>query len=104
MPDMHGLNMEDHDMGVDVIKCLGNPSDIVEIRADLVVDVVRMISFESRAQDLRTRIEWWLDEGGDEYVSLSLFHSTCPSIQPPFFDLTQLYTNYVLQCLCHESL
>lgn len=58
--------MECGDLEVETIKHLGNPSDIVEIRADLVVDVVRTTSLGPRAKGSRARIEWWLDEGEDE--------------------------------------
>lgn len=63
--------MKDGDADVETIMHLGNPSDIVEIRADLVDHVVRTTSPESQAKDTRARIEWWLDEGEDEYVSLT---------------------------------
>lgn len=63
--------MEDGDTDVETIKYLGNPSDVAEIRADLVVRVVQASKFGSVAKDSRARIEWWLDEGEDEYVSLS---------------------------------
>lgn len=38
---------------------VGNPKDVTEIRADLIVDVVR-------PTDAKSRIEFWLEEGGDE--------------------------------------
>ena len=40
---------------------LGNPADIVELRADLVLESVA-------SKDLGDRVDWWLEEGGDEYV------------------------------------
>jgi SET domain-containing protein 6 len=42
---------------------LGNPADIVEVRADLVV---------AAANDLadKERIDWWLEEGGDDVFIL----------------------------------
>ncbi|KIJ49632.1 hypothetical protein M422DRAFT_225528 [Sphaerobolus stellatus SS14] len=44
---------------------LGNPADIVEIRADLVVEVVKERIKQS--DDFFTeRIDWWLEEGGDD--------------------------------------
>ncbi|KIK24817.1 hypothetical protein PISMIDRAFT_61013, partial [Pisolithus microcarpus 441] len=49
---------------------LGNPSDVVEVKADLVADVVRL-QWATKGQgdrDITDRIEWWLDEGGDECV------------------------------------
>lgn len=59
------------DTDMETIMQLGNPSDVVEIRADLVVHVVQTTNFGSKEKDARARIEWWLDEGEDEYVSLS---------------------------------
>ena len=54
---------------------LGNPSDVVEIKADLVVEVVRARwGTKEIGNDIEERIEWWLDEGGDECVYL--FHSS----------------------------
>ena len=38
---------------------LGNPGDIVEMPADLVLDA-------SGSQNTKERVDWWLDEGGDE--------------------------------------
>lgn len=40
---------------------MGNPSDVVEISADIVVQTVA-------SGDSQDRIDWWLEEGGDEYV------------------------------------
>jgi hypothetical protein len=57
---------------VDLVPCphlkgaLGNPQDIVEIRADLVVKVV--CGDDANDEKYQQRIDWWLDEGGDEYV------------------------------------
>ncbi|KAH7889098.1 SET domain-containing protein [Phlebopus sp. FC_14] len=51
------------------IKTLGNPSDIVEIKADLVVLVVRARWHAKMDDGIDERIEWWLDEGGDEGVN-----------------------------------
>jgi len=50
---------------------MGNPADVVEVRADLAVQVY------SDAGDLQERIDWWLEQGGDEYVVLLFFmHSS----------------------------
>lgn len=57
--------MKSDDM--DTMPHLGNPSDIVEIRADLVVHTAQTRKFELKAKDVNARIEWWLDEGEDEY-------------------------------------
>ncbi|KAI6131503.1 SET domain-containing protein [Pisolithus croceorrhizus] len=57
------------ELGV-AMNTLGNPSDVVEVKADLVVDVVRLqwSSEGQRDRDMTDRIEWWLEEGGDECV------------------------------------
>ncbi|KAH0828175.1 hypothetical protein J3R83DRAFT_3877 [Lanmaoa asiatica] len=71
-PDEHGdVEMKEGDTDVETILHFGNPSDVTEIQADLVVHVVRATNFGSKAKEARARIEWWLDEGEDEYVSLS---------------------------------
>ena len=41
---------------------LGNPEDVVEVRADLVV-----AALSTRVKyDLRERVDWWLEEADDE--------------------------------------
>lgn len=64
--------MKDGDADVQTILHLGNPSDAVEIRADLIVHVVQTTNLGSKVKDAHARIEWWLDEGEDEYVSFFL--------------------------------
>jgi N-lysine methyltransferase SETD6 len=61
---------------------LGNPADIVEIRADLVVGVVKsecVREGEVGQWEMEERVEWWLDEGGDEFV--------CPPSPSPLFEI-----------------
>ncbi|KAH8806828.1 SET domain-containing protein [Flagelloscypha sp. PMI_526] len=41
----------------------GNPNDIVELRADLIVELLQ-------PEEAKERIEWWLDEGGDDVFVL----------------------------------
>ncbi|KAJ8596569.1 SET domain-containing protein [Rhizopogon salebrosus TDB-379] len=59
---------------VDLVPCphlkgaLGNPQDIVEIRADLVVKVV--CGDDANDEKYQQRIDWWLDEGGDDVFVL----------------------------------
>lgn len=50
----------------------GNPGDVVEIPADIVVSSIiqRYPTYSSEAS--QERIDWWLEEGGDEYVPFSL--------------------------------
>jgi len=40
----------------------GNPADVVEVSADLLVNIL------GKGEDVATkeRIDWWLEEGGDE--------------------------------------
>ncbi|KAG7446559.1 SET domain-containing protein [Guyanagaster necrorhizus] len=45
----------------------GNPGDIVEVGADLVVDVVSK-RYDHSSVVADERIEWWLEEGGDDIV------------------------------------
>lgn len=44
----------------------GNPADIVEIRADLVVSVLAECLPSLSPESSKERIEWWLEAGGDE--------------------------------------
>lgn len=46
---------------------MGNPADVVEIDADLAVTVCTR-SFDPNAIDITGRIDWWLEQEGDEYV------------------------------------
>ncbi|KAF8264796.1 SET domain-containing protein [Lactarius quietus] len=46
---------------------LGNPADIVEIRADLVMEViVQNYRPECAGPRSTERVDWWLEEGGDD--------------------------------------
>ena len=44
----------------------GNPADIVEIRADVVVTAV---SNQNKGNDIQERVDWWLEIADDEFVS-----------------------------------
>jgi SET domain-containing protein 6 len=44
----------------------GNPSDIVEVRADLVVSTLAQQNCGISPALTKERIDWWLEEGGDE--------------------------------------
>jgi len=44
----------------------GNPSDIIEVRADLVVSVLTQQNCGVESESTKERIDWWLEEGGDE--------------------------------------
>ncbi|KAG1767426.1 hypothetical protein EDD22DRAFT_875836 [Suillus occidentalis] len=75
---------------VDLVPCphlkgaLGNPQDVVEIRADLVVNVV--CGDASNDETYRQRIDWWLDEGGDDVFIID----TDPIIPAALTSLTRL--------------
>ncbi|KAF7315884.1 Ribosomal lysine N-methyltransferase 4 [Mycena indigotica] len=42
---------------------LGNPGDVVEIRADLVISAQNLSQ-----EDTKERIDWWLEQGGDDVI------------------------------------
>lgn len=44
---------------------IGNPADVVEVEADLAV-VVCTESSSQFPEGLHERIDWWLEQGGDE--------------------------------------
>jgi N-lysine methyltransferase SETD6 len=43
---------------------MGNPGDVVEIPADIVIDVLSRSPTGS--DQSKERVDWWLEEGGDE--------------------------------------
>ena len=49
---------------------LGNPADIVEIRADLVMEVIVQNYPQWAGPRSTERVDWWLEEGGDECAIL----------------------------------
>ena len=50
----------------------GNPGDVVEIPADVFVSPVISVSPKGVSPEaLRERIDWWLEESGDEYALVS---------------------------------
>ena len=51
---------------------MGNPGDVVEVRADLVVS----IASKKVKYDLQERVDWWLEEADDECVLLFLRSET----------------------------
>ncbi|KAF9519251.1 hypothetical protein BS47DRAFT_1358373 [Hydnum rufescens UP504] len=44
----------------------GNPADVVEVKASLAVEVVASTSKPDIAKSIDERIDWWLEQGGDE--------------------------------------
>jgi SET domain-containing protein 6 len=58
---------------VDIIppSLVGNEEDEVEIRCDLVVEIVKQMliakgGWDEKEWDMDGRVEFWLEEGGDE--------------------------------------
>lgn len=41
---------------------MGNPADVVEVKASLVLSIIESESKD----DIQERIDWWLENGGDE--------------------------------------
>ncbi|KII92655.1 hypothetical protein PLICRDRAFT_103395 [Plicaturopsis crispa FD-325 SS-3] len=48
----------------------GNPADVVEVRADLIVSMVAEKTSDVSPESSKARIDWWLDEGGDDVFVL----------------------------------
>ena len=44
----------------------GNPADVVEVRADIIVSVIAQRYALLTSETSRERVDWWLEEGGDE--------------------------------------
>ncbi len=59
---------------------LGNPADVVEIRADLVMGVIVQNYPELAGPRSVERVDWWLEEGGDE---CAVPHTLTPRSQVP---------------------
>ncbi|KAF8629219.1 hypothetical protein AX17_005802 [Amanita inopinata Kibby_2008] len=57
---------------------VGNPGDVVEIRADIVADVLLKRDSTVSLQELKERIDWWLDEGGDDVIVIEAEHEVPP--------------------------
>jgi SET domain-containing protein 6 len=53
----------------------GNPGDVVEVRADIVVFAVTQRYTNVTSESSQERIDWWLEEGGDEYAPQTFTHS-----------------------------
>ncbi|KAJ8454630.1 hypothetical protein ONZ45_g19229 [Pleurotus djamor] len=69
------------------VVALGNPGDVVELRADIVVDTVAeyilkrpssTANAEALKEGLKNRIDWWLEAGGDDVFILELPASSLP--------------------------
>ncbi|PFH49761.1 hypothetical protein AMATHDRAFT_146943 [Amanita thiersii Skay4041] len=57
---------------------LGNPGDVVEIRADIIVDAVVQVQQILALDDMKERITWWLDEGGDDILVIESDYQVPP--------------------------
>ncbi|KAF8837690.1 SET domain-containing protein [Paxillus ammoniavirescens] len=87
------VQMSDDNIGTDAIdvKGMGNPSDVVEIGADLAVEVVCGFRSGSKKKDMDERIEWWLDEGEDDtFVLPTLIPKNSDSLPPALISLIRL--------------
>jgi len=60
---------------------MGNPADVVEVPADLIPSVIG-----TNPEILKERIDWWLDEGGDDVFVLDL-ESPVPDVLISFSKL-----------------
>ena len=61
--------MSDRDTLKQDPEALINPADVVEIPADLVVvSVLEGVENPATETAMRNRVDWWLEEGGDECV------------------------------------
>ncbi|GLB37803.1 putative set domain-containing protein [Lyophyllum shimeji] len=49
---------------------MGNPGDVVEIRADIALSATTQRFPALSSESLQARIDWWLDEGGDDVFVL----------------------------------
>lgn len=56
---------------------LGNPADIVEIRADHLMEIVPHKFPQPTGPWSSERINWWLEEGGDECIPVSMCYFDC---------------------------
>ncbi|OSD07030.1 SET domain-containing protein [Trametes coccinea BRFM310] len=61
---------------------MGNPGDVVEVRADLVVSAVS----PKVKYDLQERVDWWLEEADDDVF---VFHTDC-ALPEEFISFTRL--------------
>ncbi|KAG6891484.1 hypothetical protein C0992_005622 [Termitomyces sp. T32_za158] len=49
---------------------IGNPGDVVEIRGDVALSIILQTSPSLSEDFMRERIDWWLEEGGDDVFML----------------------------------
>ncbi|KAJ3507304.1 hypothetical protein NLJ89_g6379 [Agrocybe chaxingu] len=72
----------------------GNPGDVVEVRADLFVQCALEVHpdlTKDAEGELMERIDWWLEEGGDDVFVLEVDPDTSQlEIPPPVLSFTRL--------------
>jgi len=68
---------------------LGNPADVVEIRADLVVSSVEGKYPEQAGPASSERIDWWLEEDGDD-TFVAVFSDELPEEMTSFVHLLMM--------------
>ncbi|CAA7261815.1 unnamed protein product [Cyclocybe aegerita] len=72
----------------------GNPGDVVEVRADLFVQCALEVHPEhvkEAESELIERIDWWLEEGGDDVFVLEIDPDSSElEIPPPMLSFTRL--------------
>jgi len=66
---------------------LGNPADIVEIRADLVLSSFEQKYPERAGPRSSERVDWWLEEGGDDVFVVNYFPNVLPEEMTSFVRL-----------------
>ncbi|KAF8813911.1 SET domain-containing protein [Phlegmacium glaucopus] len=67
----------------------GNPGDVVEIRADLVVSTIMEDHGDFPGENMDARIDWWLEAGGDDVFVLE-FDLEIPPALTSFIRLIQI--------------
>ena len=67
---------------------MGNPGDVVEVRADLVVSAAS----KKVKYSLQERVDWWLEEADDEYALFLDLHIIA-SADPPSASVFVLRTD-----------
>ncbi|PPR01715.1 hypothetical protein CVT24_001591 [Panaeolus cyanescens] len=66
----------------------GNPGDVVELRADLVLQSIIEVHPEFENANLEERIDWWLEAGGDDVFVLDY-----DELPQDFISFTRLVMN-----------
>ncbi|TFK66501.1 SET domain-containing protein [Pluteus cervinus] len=67
----------------------GNPGDVLELRADLTISAASSLDPTISPESSKERIEWWLEEGGDDVFALER-ESPLPDVLISFIHLISL--------------